>query len=439
MPKLLHLLIISAGTKSEQKCSTLEIKQKYCFNKFSTYKRSINLNPAGLPPDLKIDENIILFYTWHAMKNTRQTNINIHRDAWVEINISDLEHNIREIKSLVPQDVKLLGVVKADAYGHGAVMLAPTILAGGIDMLGVASIDEGVDLRQANINCDILVLGAVPVWAVESAVKSGLSISIFSQGHIKACEQAYQRTGLKPKVHVKLDTGMNRIGVRYEDAVDFIHQVRECGFIDLQGIFTHLASAEELDKTQLQIQKWNSVIDNVNTDGLLLHILNTAGSICYDVPNSNMRRIGISLYGLYPDFPDIEFKKPHLKQLISLKARIVNIHTAKDGEGVSYCHTYTAKGDRTIATIPIGYADGVPRLLSNKIKGIVNGVEVPQTGNITMDQMMFDITGVKAGTGDIITLLDENHSIDEWAKIVHTINYELTCRLKVRLPRIYTR
>ena len=380
-----------------------------------------------------------LSYTKPAMKNTRQTNINIHRDAWVEINISNLENNIREIKKNVQQGIKLLGVVKADAYGHGAVMLAPTMLAEGIDMLGVASIDEGADLRQANINCEVLVLGAVPVWAVESAVKNDLSISIFSEGHIKACEQAYKRTGIKPKVHIKLDTGMNRIGVRADEAVDFIKRVQKLDYINLQGIFTHLAAAEELDKAKEQILKWNSVIDNVDTTGLLLHILNTAGTICYDVPNSNMRRVGIALYGLYPDFPDIEFRKPKLKQLISLKGRIVNIHTAKEGEGVSYCHTFVAKGERIIATVPIGYADGVPRLLSNKIKGVVNGVEVPQVGNITMDQMMFDITGVKANIGDVITLLDEEHSIDEWANILHTINYELTCRLKVRLPRVYTR
>ncbi len=374
------------------------------------------------------------------MKNTRQTNINIHRDAWVEINISNLENNIREIRKNVPNSVKLLGVVKADAYGHGSVMLAPTLLASGIDMLGVASIDEGVDLRQAKIDSEILILGAVPVWAVESAVKNDLSIAIFSQGHIKACRQAYQRTGIKPKVHIKLDTGMNRIGVSCDEAVDFIKEVQSLDYIDLQGIFTHLAAAEEKDKADCQIEKWNTVIEKIDTKGLLLHILNTAGTICYDVPNSNMRRVGIALYGLYPDFPTgVEFKKPNLKQLISLKGRIVNIHTAKDGEGVSYCHTFTAKGDRTIATVPIGYADGVPRVLSNKIKGVVNGVEVPQVGNITMDQMMFDITDLNANLGDIVTLLDENHSIDNWAKIAGTINYELTCRLKVRLPRVYTR
>lgn len=374
------------------------------------------------------------------MRNTRQTNINIHRDAWVEINISNLEHNIREIRKNVSPDMKLLGVVKADAYGHGSIMLAPTILASGVDMLGVASIDEGVDLRQAKIKCEILVLGAVPVWALESAVQNDISISIFNEEHLKACKEIYERLGIKPKVHVKLDTGMNRIGVRTDEAIDYIKQVRAAEYLDFKGIFTHLAAAEELDKTQEQFKKWDSVVDNVDTDGLLLHILNTAGTICYKKENSNMCRIGISLYGLYPDFPEgVEFRKPDLKQLISLKGRIVNLHCAKDSEGVSYCHTYCAKGDRIIATVPLGYADGIPRGLSNKITGKLNGVEVRQVGNITMDQMMFDVTDVNCKTGDVITLLDEDKSIDEWAKILNTINYELTCRLKVRLPRVYTR
>ena len=375
------------------------------------------------------------------MGNKRQTNINIRRDAWVEINISNLEHNVAEIKKNISSGTKLLGVVKADAYGHGSQMLAPVLLASGVDMLGVASIDEGVDLRQAKINCEILVLGAVPVWAVESAVQNNITIAIFNDEHLKACKNAYERTAIKPKVHIKLDTGMNRIGVRADEAVDFVKKVQNADYIDLKGIFTHLAAAEEKDKTLEQFKRWDSVVDNVNTDGLLLHILNTAGSICYKKPNSNMCRIGISLYGLYPDFPEgVAFRMPELKELISLKGRIVNIHTAKDTEGVSYCHTFNAKGDRTIATIPVGYADGVPRLLSNKISGILNGVEVPQVGNITMDQMMFDITGVDAKTGDIITLLDgDKKSINDWAKILGTINYELICRLKVRLPRVYTR
>ena len=374
------------------------------------------------------------------MKNIRQTNANIHRDSWVEINIGNLAHNAQEIRKNVPADTKLLAVVKADAYGHGSVMLAPTLLASGFDMLGVASIDEGVDLRKAKINAEILVLGAVPVWAVETAVQEDISIPVFSDAHLEACRQAFLRTGQKPKVHVKIDTGMNRIGIGYDKAVDFIKKVQAADYLELKGIFTHLAAAEERDETQIQIDRWNSVISNIDTTGLLLHIQNTVGTMCYEIPLSNMRRVGIALYGLYPDLPaDNKGFYPDLKQVISLKGRIVHIHEAKDHEGVSYGHTYRAKGTRTIATIPIGYADGVSRGLSNKIYGVLNGHKVLQVGNITMDQMMFDITGVDAEIGDVITLLDEQNSIDEWAKILNTINYELTCRLKVRLPRVYTR
>lgn len=374
------------------------------------------------------------------MKNVRQTNVNIHRDSWVEINIGNLAHNALEIRKNVPADTKLLAVVKADSYGHGSVMLAPTLLASGFDMLGVASIDEGVDLRRAKITCDILVLGAVPVWAIETAIEEDISIPIFSDAHLEACKQAFLRTGTKPKVHVKIDTGMNRIGIGYDSAIDFIKKVQSCDFLELKGIFTHLAAAEERDETQIQIDRWNNVIKNIDTTGLLLHIQNTVGTMCYNIPLSNMRRVGIALYGLYPDVPpDNKGFRPDLKQVISLKGRIVHIHDAKDNEGVSYGHTYRAKGTRKIATIPIGYADGVSRGLSNKISGVLNGHRVPQVGNITMDQMMFDITGIEAEIGDVITLLDEENSIDEWAKILNTINYELTCRLKVRLPRVYTR
>lgn len=374
------------------------------------------------------------------MKNIRQTNVNIHRDSWIEINIGNLAHNAKEIRKNVPLDTKLLAVVKADAYGHGSVMAAPTLLASGFDMLGVASIDEGVDLRNAKINCEILVLGSVPVWAVETAVEQDISIPVFSADHLEACSQAYLRTGKKPKVHIKIDTGMNRIGIGYDAASAFIKEVQKCKFLELKGIFTHLAAAEDRDETQIQIDRWNSVISNIDASGLLLHIQNTAGTMCYDIPFSNMRRVGIALYGLYPEIPsDNNGFYPVLKQVISLKGRVVHIHQIKDGEGVSYGYTFRAKGPKTIATVPIGYADGVSRGLSNKISGILNGKRVPQAGNITMDQMMFDITGVEAELGDVITLLDEENSIDEWAKILNTINYELTCRLKVRLPRVYTR
>ncbi len=375
------------------------------------------------------------------MKNTRLTQLNTHRDAWVEINLDSIAHNVSEFRQNIPQDKKILGIVKADAYGHGAVMVAPIMLASGVDMLGVASIDEGLDLRKENINCEILVVGAVPVWSFEIACENDISISVFSEKHIDACKQAYERTGIKPKVHIKLDTGMNRIGLEPDDAIEFIKKVQNLDFIDLKGIFTHLANAEIVSETKHQFDIWNKIISSVNTEGLLLHILNTAGSMTYDI-DSNMVRIGISLYGLYPDLAQNVKFKPELKQAIGLKGRITNIHTMKQGEGISYGYSYRADKDIKVATIPIGYADGVPRVLSNKIYGEINGVKVKQIGNITMDQMMFDISGVndEVNEGDIITLLnDSDLSIDNWAEIAGTINYELTCRLKVRLPRVYVR
>ena len=176
----------------------------------------------------------------------------------------------------------------------------------------------------------------------------------------------------------------------------------------------------------------------------MIHILNTAGTMIYDPKElkSNMVRIGISLYGLYPDLPEKLRFYPQLKPVMSLKGRITNIHTMPVNDGVSYGHTFVAKENTKVATVPIGYADGVPRALSNKISAIINNKKVKQIGNITMDQMMFDITGVDAKLGDIITLIDDNDkelSLDNWAKIVGTMNYELPCRMKVRLPRVYTR
>ena len=373
------------------------------------------------------------------MKNIRQSNINIHKDAWVEINLENLANNIQENKKGIPDNKKMMAIVKADAYGHGAQMLAQTMLASGVDAFGVSSVDEGLDLREAKIKAPILVVGAVPVWAVEAAAQNDIAISIFNETHLKACRDVYERTGIKPKVHIKIDTGMNRIGVRSEDGVKYIKEVQSADYLKLEGIFTHLAAAEEEKETAEQFRRWNEAIEGIDTKGLLLHIQNTAGTFAYNFP-SDMVRVGISLYGLYPDLPPNYNYKPKLKQVMSLKGRITNIHKIKAGEGVSYAHTFIAYEPACAATIPIGYADGVSRNLSNRICGKLNGQKIRQIGNITMDQMIFDISDVEAQIGDVVTLLDEEDlSLDNWAEILGTINYELTCRLKVRLPRIYTR
>ncbi|MBE7705356.1 MAG: alanine racemase [Cyanobacteria bacterium SIG29] len=374
------------------------------------------------------------------MKFQRLSNINTKRDAWVEINLDAIENNILELKSFVKPNTKILAVVKADAYGHGSSMIAPTLLASGVDYLGVASIDEGIELRNSKFKCPILVLGAAPVWAFDYAAQNNISLSLFLDNHIEAAQLTYKKTGLKTKAHIKLDTGMNRIGVLKENALDFINKVQKCEAIELQGIFTHFANAEFEDKTLEQLKIWEDIISQVNTDGLILHCFNTAASISqYKEDKYNMVRLGLALYGLLPDLPEFVKNVPNLIPAMSLKGRIINIHNAKAGNGVSYCHTFKTTKDTKIATIPIGYADGVDRRLSNKIYGILNGQKVPQIGNITMDQMMFDVTGVNAKEGDVITLIGENISINDWAKELGTINYELICRLKARLSRVYTR
>ncbi len=378
------------------------------------------------------------------MKFQRLSNINTKRDAWVEINLDAIEKNILELKTYVKDNAKILAVVKADAYGHGSTMITPTLLASGVDYLGVASIDEGIELRNNKFTCPILVLGAAPVWAFDYAAQNNISLSVFLSNHLEAAELTYKKTGLKTKAHIKLDTGMNRIGVQKENAVDFIKKVQSMHSIELQGIFTHFACAEIEEETNKQLKIWNNILSHIDTKGLLLHCFNTAAAIAqYKEDKYNMVRLGLALYGLIPDLPAFAKRVPNLIPAMSLKGRITNIHTAHNGEGVSYSHKYKASGDIKIATIPVGYADGADRRLSNKIFGLLNGKKVPQIGNITMDQMMFDITGIDANEGDIITLLgkdgDESITINEWAQILDTINYELICRLKVRLSRVYTR
>lgn len=374
------------------------------------------------------------------MKISRTSNINAHRDSWVEVNIDNVSNNIKALKTCIPDDMKFLAVVKADAYGHGAAMLAPTLLACGVDMFGVASIDEALNLRENGIDAEILVLGAVPFWALSTAVEHNITVTSFTQEHIEFCKKIFERTGIPVKTHIKLDTGMNRIGVSPKDAVDFIKQVQNSEYMDLRGIFSHLANAENYDKTQKQLDIWKNIISKVDTNGLLLHILNTAGIISSNIYKctSNMVRGGIGLYGLYPDLIP-EAQKIELHQAMAVKSRIIHIHEIEAGEGVSYGHTFVADKPTKIATVPLGYADGIPRSISNKFYGKLNGQKIKQVGNVAMDQMMFDITGIDAKIGDTITLLDESLPVDNWAAAMNTIHYEILCHLKARLARVYTR
>ena len=382
------------------------------------------------------------------MQNYRGTFVNKNRDAWVEINLGNLEHNISEIKNFLKENTEVLpemfAVIKADGYGHGSLMCAPTLLACGVSQFGVASIDEGIELRENKIKEPILVLGASPFWAMENAIKYDISVSIFTHEHLEIAQQLYKRLNKKLKAHIKIDTGMNRIGIDVQNANLYIKEVLNSDFIELQGVFTHFADVENPAIFKRQIEEFESVVKPFEKEfkqkNIKIHCLNSPGLFSYSKKSYDMVRMGIIMWGLNP-----YSKKENIENMLpvmGLKARITNIHTLRKDDGISYGHTYIAKNDIKVATIPIGYADGVARALSGRITAVLNGKEIKQIGRITMDQMMFDITNVDCQIGDVITLLgDENKidTIDTWAQKLDTINYELTCRLKMRLPRIYVR
>lgn len=381
------------------------------------------------------------------MKNIRTSFTNKHRDSWVEVNLERLEENLiaikEEIKSV--ENKTLMAVIKADGYGHGSIMIAPTLMACGINAFGVASIDEGIELRENKVNCPILVLGAVPIWSYEVALKNDIEVSIFNDEHLEAIKLLYERCNQKLKVQVKVDTGMNRIGINYKEAPDFINKLKNLDCVELTGVFTHFADAENKEILDLQIKRFNEVLDKIDTKNLKIHCQNSVGAFLIDDDRYNLIRLGLIIYGLNPLTEGIKpvCKMPSVKQIIAVKGRITNIHTIEKDEGVSYGYKFKARSKTKIATIPIGYADGVSRNLSGKIQASINGKLINQIGRITMDQMMFDITDLDVEIGDVVTILGEDKNtlltVDNWAKILDTINYELTCRLKVRLPRIYVR
>lgn len=379
------------------------------------------------------------------MQNYRGTFVNKNRDAWVEINLANLEHNILAIKDHLKKNCnpmpELFAVIKADGYGHGSIMCAPIMIACGVEYFGVASIDEGIELRENKIDTPILVLGASPLWAFENAIKYDIAVSIFSDEHLEMAQQLYKRLNKKLKAHIKLDTGMNRIGIGSYNADSFIKKAIEADYIDIQGIFTHFADVENKTLFKKQVEEFKDITSKYKNNKIKIHCLNSPGIFSYPNYAFDMVRMGIIMWGLTP-YSEKNDLLPEVLPVMGLKARITNIHTLKKGDGISYGHTFIAKKDTKVATIPIGYADGVARNLSGKITAVLNGKPIKQVGRITMDQIMFDIEGVDCKVGDVITLLGEKNSydtIDSWAKKLNTINYELTCRLKMRLPRIYVR
>lgn len=374
--------------------------------------------------------------------------INKIRPAWVEVDLDTLAQNMREIRRLTDKKAQVTAVVKADAYGHGSCAIAATLLNNGADRLAVAELDEAIELRQHGITAPILILGTVFAGQASAAIIYGIDIPIFDYETARAFSDEAVRQHRQVRLHIKIDTGMGRIGYQpTEKAISEIKKISELPNIIMEGIFTHFATADSSNKdfTKLQYQRFTHVCTRLKEEGVNIFVRHCANSaVILDLPqyHLDMVRAGIILYGLEPS-PEANISKTALKPSMSLKCRITHIKKLHKGDSVSYGRKFIAKEECTIATLPIGYADGYTRMLTGKAQALINGQRADVVGSICMDQCMVNISAIKGQVkkGDIAVLFGSQGagkiSVDELAAKLGTINYEILCMMSRRLPRLY--
>jgi alanine racemase len=365
--------------------------------------------------------------------------------AWVEIDLAALAQNIQQLRQFVAPRSALMAVVKADAYGHGAELVAKTALQHGVSWLGVATVPEGIALRKAGIQAPILILGATNLpEQVRALVHWQLQPTLCSPKQALVFSDTISQVGQTLPVHLKIDTGMSRLGTSWEQAVEFAQLVHGLPGLEIASIYSHLATADSLDSGFMTTQhrRYENAIAQIRKSGIAvpkLHLANSAATLTSATLHYDMVRTGLAIYGLYP--------ASHLRSAIDLqpvmqvKARITQVKTIPPGSSVSYGQTYTAQKETRIAVVGIGYADGVLRSLSNQVSLLVQGQRVPQIGAITMDQLMLDVSTVPdVQEGEVVTLIgrdgDEYISAEEWANTLGTISWEVLCGFKHRLPRV---
>jgi len=368
------------------------------------------------------------------------------------INEEALRHNIRVVRQKIGPDVLLLGTVKANGYGHGALTVARILEEEGADYLSTAIIEEAVILRRAGIKLPILVLGYTDPSQYGLALEYQIHLTIFSELQADALSKLAAEGGKTGLVHLKLDTGMGRIGFDCCDlSVDSIERISKMPNLSLEGIFTHFARADEADKSEAerQQQRYDDMLERLEKRGIEIPIRHTANSAAImEYPTAHrlhtekntavkwMVRAGIMLYGLYPS-DEMDEEQTKLFSVLSLISHVVHLKEVEDGTPIGYGGTYVAKGRRRIATIPVGYADGYPRRLSGIGYVKIRNQRAPIAGRICMDQFMVDVTDIPdVALGDEVTLIGEGVSAGEIASLTGTIHYELTCQLTDRVPRV---
>lgn len=362
-----------------------------------------------------------------------------------KIDLDAVEYNYNNTRAKLPQGCKLLGVIKADAYGHGAVELA-RFLENKCDFFGVACIEEAVELKKAGIKTPVLILGYVAPAFYDLVVKYDIRIPVFSYDTAKALSDEAVKQGKTVPFHFCIDTGMSRIGFQVnEESADVCKEICALPNIEAEGLFSHFATADETDLTKAlaQREKYKTFVEMLESRGIQIpikHLNNSAGIMNFD-EYFDMCRMGIILYGLYPS-EEVDKSLLDIKPVMSWLTHISHIKTLEAGREVSYGGTFKTNEPRVIATIPVGYADGYPRCLSNKGRVIINGQYAPIVGRVCMDQFMVDVTDVDGAELDsIVTLVgkdgDAELSMEEVSNAAYSFNYELPCRVARRVPRTY--
>jgi alanine racemase len=368
------------------------------------------------------------------------------RPVWAEVDLDKLAHNMREIRR-VSKSEDIIAVIKADGYGHGALDIAPTLLENGATKIAVAVLNEAVELRRGGIEQSILVLGFTPPSLIDMLLRYDIEQTVYSYDLAREISLLAKKKNKLAKIHIALDTGMGRIGfLPNEESLEEVYKISKLPNIIIEGLFSHFSSADEdsKDYTNMQLDKYNTFYNKLVEKGVnvnLRHIANSAAII--DMPESHFEAVrpGIILYGYYPS--DEVFKnKIDLKPVMSLKTNIVHIKKLPEGEYISYGRKFKTSRESIIATLPVGYADGYTRLLFNKAKVIVNGNFVPVIGRICMDQCMVDVTDIpNVKLGDEVILMgqqgDLEFTADHIGELIGTINYEITCMISKRVPRVY--
>lgn len=368
---------------------------------------------------------------------------NDFRPTWVDINTDNFRSNIRNIKKLLKENTKFCPVIKANAYGHGAIHIAKILEEEGIDYIGVATCEEALELRGNNINTPMMCMGYVPEVSFKDMIRNDIDITLYSLDKANIFSKACKEEGKKGKIHIKLDTGMSRLGFKCdENAILDIIEISRLENIEIAGIFTHFALADDIDPahTHRQFEKYIKLVEKLEEKGIevgLKHVCNSAGTMMFPEYHLDMVRPGIVLYGHYPS-EDVDKSRLDLKPAMALRSTISHIKTLEKGTGISYGHKYYTQENEIIATLPIGYADGFTRMLSGKCEVKVNDEIAPVVGRICMDQTMIKLKNL-VSVGDMVTIFSDEEGLDieRLGNRLGTINYELLCMIQRRVPRVY--